>query len=188
MINNLPKSLSEINLQKWIDWDIKPKKYSLDYFENEYNYYLNRYCFFSNLSIEDLDLENEELIKDIIKETSINQLNLLSELNDLSYSLYEEIFFGKQVLVIKKINFGDVVGLKTFEETNRLALILADFQDGNSMTLLELCMSYLVDKTGQKILSFESAKRLPLSIAMKVKKYIEDTIIIYNSEKQINFD
>lgn len=198
-IKQLPKRLQDITLEKWVGWhtaygDALLKKAELVsgddamlLFETEFA--IKHYAWYSDTSLVDVEAaayrEVDSCVVEIVKEASLSQASLFRDmLNMGQLNLVEsEFVFDKKVWrIVPPLNIADYKSLTIpeFERSQDVALVLSDLQDGKYEALYELCTLYL-QSDKKYIPTIDYAKSLPLSIALCVKRYVEETIYLYNS-------
>lgn len=203
-ILELPKSLKDITLQKWVEWNMtygtnllnRAKKVYSDKSSDEVKllfeaeFMIKHYAWYSNtdLSIVEAACYNDidSQIVEITKESTLSQAMLFREMCEIgSLDLLNTQFKweDKQWIIVPPLKVADTntITLAEFERSQDIAMIFSDLQDGDFSALYELCRAYLQTIDGVIIADVEAIKLVPLSIALAVKKYVEDTINLFKA-------
>ncbi len=214
-IKELPKSLDSLTLQQWVEWDKTYGKElgnkfkdaeSLDdehYMLLQYDLYKKYYCFYTNTQLSDMEIllkEKPNFIVEIMKISSESQMLIFREMSELQYfdEINNEFTFENKTWIIAPpfaVKNPESLTIQEFEQSQDIALIFSDLQDGDTNALYELCGAYLRPKQGgesfatmPKDFKVNLMKTLPLRIGLCVKKYIEETISVYSllGKKNVN--
>lgn len=200
-IKQLPKKLQDITLEKWVGWHtaygnaLVGKAASIHsedsdamlLFETEFS--LKHYAWYSDTPLAEVEAaayrDVDSCVIEIVKEASISQASLFRDMVNLGMiNLVESefVFDNKVCRIVPPLNVTDYKALTIpeFERSQDVALVLSDLQDGKYEALYELCTLYL-QSDKKYIPTIDYAKSLPLSIALCVKRYVEETIYLYNS-------
>lgn len=190
-MDNLLKSIVENENKKQDD----VIDFTNEFILHEFDYLTKYYSFHTNNNLESINslLSNQdETILDILKESAISHSCISREINDISsecVNLMQEFEFNNRKDYIiqplfNQVDFEFGLTVEQFELGQNLALIFSDLQDGNTIALYELCAAYFRPKgvvyRGRNEMQIELMKSLPLHIALRVKKYISETLNILN--------
>lgn len=171
--------------QRWRDIQAMPEGEERNdkYTEYDVDVALQTYSFYSGIPFE-------ELYKDVtaiyLKQNEIFASQAIEE----SKLKYEGSFNwnGEKWAIQPLYDYTPKMTHEQFEISQDLALIFSDFQDGKIESILYLCASYF-RKVGEKYTSdfgslgnerAELMRTLPLSHALRVKKYMVDSLAAYN--------
>lgn len=202
-ILKLPTSLRQITLEQWVQWDevygkkLAKKAMSIPVeHEDElmlFNYELNLkyYCHYTNTSLEELNyfLDGKPEFKiEVIKVVCESQMMIFREMCELKEnSIPEQFSFNDSkwsIVPPVKVQKPEYLTIKEFDLSQAIALIFSELQGGNSQALYELCAAYLRPNgfpfAGTKKQEIELMKSLPLHIALCVKRYVEETFVVYS--------
>lgn len=133
----------------------------------------------------------EELYKDVVVIYSKQNEIFASQVIEESSLEYKGVFDwnGEKWAIQPLFGYTPKMTHEQFEISQDVALIYSDFMDGVIESLLYLCASYF-RKVGEKYSSdfgslgnerAELMRQLPLSHALRVKKYMVESLAAYNS-------
>ena len=197
-LKSLPKSLHDITLEQWVNWNIqygkdlavkakaeKTADETMLYWDEFYSKY---YSFYANTPLEDVLavlVDSPDLYTGIIKEAALTQAVLYREMQalknlDLVNTEFDYLGFKWKIQSPVNVVNPKELTVEEFEQSQHTALIFADLQDGVTSAIYELCSAYIVSTEGDKLTS-DIIKPLPLYIALCVKRYVEETINLYTA-------
>lgn len=197
-IKQLPKTLHDITLEEWIRWQdmygrdllkrAKKKKSEDEALLFDTEFYLKHYAYYSNTLLAEVEAAcygEDTQVVEVVKESALSQAMLFREMVDLQLVdlVNTEFSFDGYIWRIKPpfvIDTTKELTIEQFERSQDIALIFSDLQDGKFEALLDLCAEYL-QTINKDIPTIDYMKSLPLSIALCVKKYVEDTINLYKT-------
>jgi len=200
-MKSTPTKLEQITLRQWVDFynmygkdlekrfaDIQKMPEGEDR-NNEYMLYdwdntLYTYSYYTGIP---MDKVMKMDLKAVIMEQGSAFISLKKEEVRLTYrDVYE--WNGHQWMIQPiYMSTSEKLTYEQFQKTQDLALIISDLQDGKQEAIYCLCAAYLrrINEEFTEDLVHPSSNRvklmqsLPLNLALRVKKYFEDSVKLY---------
>ena len=196
-LKQLPQSLSDITLEKWVGWHeeygagllakTKGQMSDDELLLFEVDFHSKNYAYYTDTELEEVIAAKADIIE-IVKASAIFQAQLFSEMQiighkDLVNAEFDFVGWKWKIQSPVSVANQSEVTIKEFDVIQEVSLLLVNLQEGELQSLYKLCELYLHPISGKgELLPLErQMKTLPLSIALCVKKYVEDTINLYHA-------
>lgn len=198
-IVQLPKSLNDVTLEQWVNWnniygkDLMAKARAAEGDEDkmllfETEFALKHYAHYSNTPTVDIDellVSDKDAVVEIIKEASLSQAMMFREMCDIPNIDFKNIefdFYGYKWRIVPPVHIeaNTKLTVEQFEKCQDISLILSRLQDAEVEALYELCIEYLQTVAGKHMTTVLISGDVPLYVALCVKAYTIQTINLLN--------